>query len=51
VEKTIPEPQPLARPDSAEEGEISPAEEGEIDLRDVITQSKAKKKKKNKKKK
>jgi hypothetical protein len=48
VEKTIPEPQPPARPDSLEEGEIPPAER---DLRDVITQSKAKKKKKNKKKK
>jgi hypothetical protein len=48
VGKTIPEPQPPARPDSLEEGEIPPAER---DLRDVITQSKAKKKKKNKKKK
>jgi hypothetical protein len=48
VEKTVPAPQPPARPEGVEEGEIVPAEQ---DLRDVINQSKSKKKKKNKKKK
>ena len=47
VEKTVPAPQPPVPAEGAEEGEILPVEQ---DLRDVITQSKAKKKKKKKKK-
>ena len=47
VEKTVPTPQPPVPAEGAEEGEILPVEQ---DLRDVITQSKAKKKKKKKKK-
>lgn len=48
IGNTVPAPQPPARPEYAEEGEIKPVEQ---DLREVITQFRAKKRKKNRKKK